>query len=149
MKFKKAGFVVAGILLLILAFFNRKDIELTKQDQISIKPISQSGYELSSVIHLHNPNLLSSTIKTVNENFYINGQSIGAFKMDLSQGVAGMKDSEFPITIRFTKDDYSKGLMRDSTNASITLRMDGEIDFQNLLSGGKIKIQQSQPLQKL
>src|SRR3954468_2183285 len=132
MKFKTTGLIVAGVLLVQLAILNRKDVQFIKQDQISIQPISETGYQLNSVIHLHNPNLLSSTIKVVNENFFINGSPIGSFKMELNQGIAGMKDSEFPISIRFTKEDYAKALQHDSLTKALTLSMDGEIDFQNL-----------------
>ena len=146
MKFKKAGLIIASILLLILAFFNRKDIVLTKQDDMKVHAISETGDEMTTVIHLYNPNLLSSTIKTVKEKFYVNGVLLSTFDMELNQGIAGMKDSEFPISVRFSKADYARAIHLDSTSASIALHVDGEIVFQNLISGGKIKIQQSQPV---
>lgn len=149
MKIRKAGLVVVGILLIVLFIFNRKDVELSRQDEFILHPISASGGELQSVIHLNNPNLLSSTIKTIHEDFYLNGILLGTLDNQLNQGIPGRKETEFPVNIRFINEDYRKAISGDSLNAArAVVTVTGKIVFDNLMSGGHIEVHQQGSISK-
>jgi|ERR1043165_184311 LEA14-like dessication related protein len=138
-------FTIVFILALIgiLYFLNRKDISLVKQDSFEVVSIGNEGYMLKSVIHLHNPNLLSSTVKTISENFYVNGNKLAIMNMEIEQGIPGMKETEFPVNIRFGKADI-ESLLSDTSTHTIKagVNVKGEIAFQNLFAGGTITVDQ-------
>jgi LEA14-like dessication related protein len=138
MKIRSAGLVITLVLLLVLIFLNREEVQMMKQTDFTWNRISASGYQLSSVIHLNNPNLLSSTIKTINEKLFINGQEVGELDNELNQGIPGRKETSFPVAIRFAKDEVADL----NTTGKIEIRMKGEIVFDNLFGGGKTLINQ-------
>jgi LEA14-like dessication related protein len=147
MNFRKAGLVIVGVLLVVLYIFNRKDVELRPLDSIHMHSISASGGDLQVVIHLNNPNLLSSTIKTIHEKFYLNGILLGILDNELNQGIPGLKETEFPVNIRFSNTDYQKALALDSLHADKpVITVEGDIQFQNLFTSGKINVHQSAPV---
>ncbi len=143
MNIRRFTIVFMLVLLGILFLLNRKDVTLTKQDGFEVSSIGNEGYLLKSVIHLHNPNLLSSTVKTVSESFYLNGNKIAILNMELNQGIAGMKDAEFPITVRFGRADIET-LLTDTLLHTIKtgINVKGEIQFQNLFNSGSIAVEQ-------
>ncbi|HLP53090.1 MAG TPA: LEA type 2 family protein [Chitinophagales bacterium] len=147
MDIKKAGLVIVGVLLVGLFLFNRSDVSLTKQDAFTITPIGANGYELHSTLHFYNPNLLSSTIKEISENFYINGRSIAIMKMEIAQGIPGRKETSFPVTVRFNRNDL-KQLFPDSAVGLVKgeVSVTGEITFSNMFGGGKISVEQNDSL---
>ena len=147
MNKRTGGLIVVGIILVVLYFFNRKDIELSPATAFHIHRISATGGELQEVIHLSNPNLLSSTIKTIHEKIYLNGILLGILDNELSQGIPGLKDTEFPVSIRFSNADYQRAVGTDSLGVhNVAVTIEGEIQFQNLFKSGKIEIHQSAPV---
>ena len=135
------------VLVAVLFAFNRKDVELVKQDKFELLPISATGDEYKSFIHLNNPNLLSSTIKTIHEKYSVNGITIAVFNMELNQGIPGLKETGFPVSVRFTKDDYSNAVHADSTmHEKVDVVIEGEIAFENLFSKGTIKVHQTETI---
>ncbi len=144
MKIKRVGLVMAVVLGVVLFFLNRSDVTLTKQDTFSVTPIGNTGYQLKSVLHLHNPNLLSSTIKTISEKFYIEGREVAILNTEISQGIPGLKETTFPVTVRFSKADLLRIFLNDSllTNFKAEINIIGEITFENLMSSGKIPVNQ-------
>jgi LEA14-like dessication related protein len=129
------------MLAMAVILFNRKDVMLSANGNFKLVKISDAGYELQSVIHLQNPNWLSSTIKTVHENFYINNKSVGEINMELNQGIPARKETSFPLGIRFTTTDLQKVFFPDSVIPPFVLiTATGEILFQNLSGGGKINV---------
>lgn len=147
MNFRRAGVLMAIALGIVLFFLNRKDVTLVKQDSFELHAISATGDQYSSIIHLKNPNLLSSTIKTIHEKYSINGVTIAVFTMEINQGIPGLKETEFPINVRFSKEDYANAVHTDSIILSdIQVLIDGEITFENLASKGEIKIHQTETI---
>ncbi len=145
MNSKRVGFIIFIISLVALYFLNRKDVTLEAQNGFELQTISPNGVELKSVIHLNNTNLLSSTIKNIHEKFYINGTLVGIIDNEINQGIPGRKVTDFPVSIRFSKDDLNKTLPLDSSTGSksedaVKVSAEGEITFQNLIGGGDIKI---------
>jgi LEA14-like dessication related protein len=136
MKIKRVGLVITLVLLLLLIFLNREELRLMKQTDFTWQKISNSGYQVSSVMHLYNPNLLSSTIKKINERLFINGQQVGELDNQIEQGIPGRKETSFPVAIRFSKEDIA-GL---NTREKIEIMTRGEIVFENLFGGGTILI---------
>lgn len=143
MNYRIVGLVITVVLLMGLFFFNRKEVEMLKQTNFEWKRITSSAYELSSVIHLHNPNLLSSTIKTIDQRFFINGKQIGELSNAIAQGIPGRKETAFPIKVRIPKSEIpSFYLDSDFVAQQIEIAMKGEIVFENLFGGGKMLIDQ-------
>ncbi len=145
MNFRKSGLVIAGLLLVALLLLNRKDLQLLSQTDFAATKITSSGYELKSILHLKNPNLLSSTVNSINEKFYLNDLYIGEFNNEIQQGIPGLKETSFPLNIRFTTGDISSIFSNDSTLLNIPCRISvsGEITFSNLSGGGKITVNQT------
>jgi len=145
MNFRKSGLVIAGLLLVALLLLNRKDVQLLSQTEFVATKITASGYELKSVLHLKNPNLLSSTINSINEKLYINDLYVGEFSNEIQEGIPGLKETAFPLNIRFTTDDIKSIFSNDSTLLNIPFRITvkGEITFSNLSGGGKISVNQT------
>jgi LEA14-like dessication related protein len=148
MNLKRWGLIIVLVLMGLLFLFNRKDLVLTSQNNFAAVPIGQTGYELNSVIHVNNPNLLSSTVKTISEKFYLNGKSIAILNLEINQGIPGMKETSFPITVRFNKDDLYQIFPADTgvMNISAQITVTGEISFENMMSSGKIQIDQKDSL---
>ena len=147
MNFRKAGLVITIVLVAAIFLLNRKDVTLAKQDNFELNAVSTTGAEFKSVIHLHNPNLLSSTIKIIDEKFSINGIQIAQLSIDMSQGIPGLKETAFPVSVRFSKEDYYNAVRTDSTmseNAEVLI--EGEINFENLTGNGTIKIHQTETI---
>ena len=144
MNFRKAGLVVVGVILVVLYFLNRHDLELEPQQFLAIRPISATGADMPTVIRLKNSNLLSSTIKTIHEKFYLNGVLLGILDNELNQGIPGLQTTEFPAKIRVSQQDFLHALGPDSLNPGhADIRVEGEIVFQNLFTSGKIDIHQT------
>src|SRR5699024_10185468 len=130
-------------LLGIILFFNREEIKLVKQDTFLLKKISASGYELQSVIKLKNDNLLSSTIMNVDEKFYINDELVSIMHLELSQGIPGRgKETEFPVMVRFNSEGWKDFALNDTTGGTIplVLKISGEIEYKNMMGGGKTTV---------
>ena len=144
MNLKMAGLVFTGLLLVALYFFNRSDVTITGQTNFTVTPIGNSGLLLNSVITFKNPNLLSSTINTISEQFFIEGREVARMNMDLQQGIPGMKESSFPVNVRFSKTDLQRIFGTDTLNATqkAQLQVLGEISFKNMMNSGKITVNQ-------
>lgn len=144
MNFRKGGLIIAGILLVATIFLNRSDVQLSSQADFSVTKITASGYELKSVVKLHNPNLLSSTIHSINEKFYLNDIFVGEFNNELEQGIPGRKDTDFPLNIRFSQTDVHELFAGDTLlQKKCRVTVKGEIVFSNLTGGGKITVNQT------
>jgi LEA14-like dessication related protein len=142
MNFKRIGFFFAIILFLAVYLLNRKDVQFMKQDGFKIEPISATGMEFKSVLHLYNPNLLSSTIKKVHERFIINGVLVGELDNEINQGIPGRKETEFPVSIRFTKEQYDS-VIGNTPLIPATIQVEGEVVYNNFTSSGEVKVNQS------
>ena len=147
MNFRKAGLIIIPVILVVLYFLNNKEVELNPAVSLQMHSISTSGGEIKAVIRLNNPNLLSSTIKSIHEKFMLNGMVIGIIDNELNQGIPGLKETEFPTSIRFSNEDYQKAIALDSAHANhVVMVIDGEIQYQNLFKPGKIAVHQSAPV---
>lgn len=141
MNKRRIGLVVFVVLAAAVVLLNRKDVILTSGGNFKLLKITSEGYELQSVIHIQNPNWLSSTIKSLHENFYINGKSVGEVNLELNQGIPGRKETSFPLSIRFTALDLNKIFASDSMLPDkVEVSAAGEIIFQNLSGSGKITV---------
>lgn len=143
MNWKRAGWIVAIIIFAAVYFLNRNDIQFIRQDSFKLIPIAESGLELSSIIHLYNPNLLSSTIKRIHEQFLINGIVVGELDNEINQGIPGRKETEFPVSIRFSKEDYEKIMATIPIKDSIIVTITGEIVYNSFTSSGDVKVNQA------
>ena len=136
--------IIFGLLLVGLYIFNRKDLELRPQKPVHVHLLGSNGGEIQAVITLNNPNLLSSTIKTIHEKFSCNGVLLGIMDNEINQGIPGLKETEFPVSVRFSLADYQKALALDSLHAgNPVITLSGYIQFQNLFSSGKIEVHQT------
>lgn len=140
MSKKRLGLIGFIVIFAAAWYFNRKGPELRAQDEIQLKPIGSTGIELNSTIHLYNPNLLSVTIGRVHERFYIKGKLMGELDAQLSQGIPGLKETEFPVNIRFEKELLDKAMARDSGSNTIQVAIDGEITYEHFVSSGILKV---------
>lgn len=143
MNYRYAGLLLVGILVVALAFSNNKKIEVEPMQSFTVHRISGSGGELQGVIVLNNPNILSSTIKNIHEKFYINGILLGILDNEINQGIPGRKETEFPVSIRFSNTDYQNAVAADTTHPVNTLVVTGTIEYQNLFKPGKAEVNQS------
>jgi len=139
MKIRSLSYIIILLLFVALYFLNRKQVELVAEDNINLNRIGSSGYELRANIRLKNPNLLSSTIKSFHENIFVNGIEVGILDNELNQGIPGLKETAFPISVRFSKDEFAGAISADSTKPA-SVHIKGEIVFQNLFGGGTIKV---------
>ena len=144
MTLKRVGILIAVVLAVIIYLFNRADVELTKQDTFSVASIGGTGFLLKSELHLNNPNLLSSTIKTITEKYFIAGREVARMNMEINQGIPGRKETSFPISVRFSKADIQAIFPDDTvlTDVKAEVTVTGEITFQNVVGGGTIKVNQ-------
>ncbi|MBL0308296.1 MAG: hypothetical protein IPP77_00915 [Bacteroidetes bacterium] len=142
MKIKRIGILIALALLVVLYFLNRADIVLVRQDKFEIYQLSAEGYELKSLIHLDNPNLLSSTVETIRQEFRVDGVVIGIFEMELNQGIPGRKETVFPVSIRFGNDAISSS-SPDSSTRNVEVEVKSKIAFHNFIGGGTIQADQN------
>lgn len=147
MNFRIAGLVITGLLLAGLWFFNSSDVSLVGQNNFKAAPVATTGLEIKSVITFNNPNLLSSTIQTINEQFFIEGREVARMNIDLQQGIPGRKETSFPVNVRFSKSDLLRIFGTDSLiPAKAEVEVTGEIAFKNMLNGGKILVNQKDSL---
>lgn len=137
---KRIGLLIFIVLAAAVLWLNRKDVVLHSQNEFKLVKISTTGYELQSVIHLQNPNFLSATIKTIQEDFYINGIKVGELSSEINQGIPGWKETSFPVSIRFTSEDWERIFPDSHVPAKAEVTVKGEINFQNLTGSGKITV---------
>ncbi len=140
MKKRLIGIGIAFIALLVLMLLNKKEVILEQQGGYTLTPIGNQGLELSSTLALHNPNLLSSTIQSINEKYSINGLTVASLEIELSQGISGHKTTTFPVSVRFSKDDLQKAMNGDTLATAAPLHITGEIIYKNFTGGGTIKV---------
>lgn len=133
MNKKLGGIVVTALLVIGVMLLNRREVLFQGQDNFVLKKISSTGYELQSVIKLKNNNLLSSTIQNLDEKFYLNDTLIFIMHMELQQGIPGMKETTFPIMVRFNMDSLSEF---DTFN----IRAEGNADYKNFTGGGNLQL---------
>ncbi len=64
--------------------------------------------------------------------------------MDLKKGIPGIKESSFPVNVRFSKTDLQRIFGTDTLNATqkAQLQVLGEISFKNMMNSGKITVNQ-------
>ncbi|MBK8657539.1 MAG: LEA type 2 family protein [Bacteroidetes bacterium] len=129
-----------AVLFLGIVLLNRKDVQLQSQHSSQLRRLSASGYELVTVAEFNNPNLLSSTLTSVHEKFYINGKSVGILHMEPEQGIPGRKVTSFPVSLRIPASDLVAVLV-DSRVQTVLLEIEGEIAFRNFTGGGKMNVQ--------
>lgn len=147
MKFRGMGWLIALALLGGLFLLNRSDVELTAQDSLAIVPIGSTGMELKSTLKLNNPNLLSATIKTIEEKFYINGVQVSILSMQPDQGIPGRKETALPVSVRFSRNDVQQFLPDSSVGTKRALvTITGTIDFTTMFGKGTIQVNQTDSL---
>jgi LEA14-like dessication related protein len=147
MNSKNVGILIFVILLALVVVFNRGDVTLVSQSDFKLRPISSNGFMLESEIHLNNPNILSCTVKSIHEEFRINGKVIGILDQEINQGIPGRKESSFPVNIRFGKDEYKRPISGDSANSNkANISVEGEIVFSKVIGGGKIVVNENRLL---
>lgn len=147
-KIPGKGILIALVLLGVLLLFNRRQVQLTAQDSLQLYSLGGNGYGLKSVIHLNNPNLLSSTINNINQKFYVDGVYAGELKINLEQGIPGRKITDLPVEIRLTADEGTALYTAIKTGNKHKVNITGEINFHNLTGSGKIAVDiQEAPLQ--
>jgi hypothetical protein len=139
MNFRKIGLLGFLIILVAIYFLNRSDLQVTTQNNFSSAPIGNAGYELNSVLVIKNPNLLSSTIKTITESYFIEGREVARMNIDLDRGIPGLKETSFPINVRFGKADLERVFGTDTIARTIKaeVAVTGEITYRNMMNGGK------------
>ncbi len=138
-----AGPAVILVLLGGLYLFNRSDVELSKQDSYNIISLGKDGLELTSDLHLNNPNLLSATIKTIDERYTINGRPVAIFSMEVAQGIPGRKETTLPVSVRFSRADVQQFLPDSAVGTTkALLTVTGKIEFSNMFGGGTITVNQ-------
>ncbi|MBK7147759.1 MAG: LEA type 2 family protein [Bacteroidetes bacterium] len=140
MKKRIGGVLFLAVLFLGIVLLNRKDVQLQSQHSSQLRRLSASGYELVTVAEFNNPNLLSSTLTSVHEKFYINGKSVGILHMEPEQGIPGRKVTSFPVSLRIPASDLEAVLV-DSRVQTVLLEIEGEIAFRNFTGGGKMNVQ--------
>lgn len=141
------GWLIALLLLGGLFLLNRSDVELTAQDSLSVTPIGSNGLLLQSTLKLNNPNLLSATIKTVEETFYINNVPVAILNMQPEQGIPGRKETALPVSVRFSRNDIRQFLPDSAvgiTRAAVTIT--GTIEFTTMFGKGTIKVNSTDSL---
>ncbi len=136
---------IGGVLLLVILFLgivllNRKGVQLQSQHGSQLRRLSASGYELVTVADFNNPNLLSSTLISLHEKFYINGKSVGILHMEPEQGIPGRKVTSFPVSLRIPASDLEH-VLADSSVPIVLLNIEGEIAYRNFTGGGKMNVQ--------
>lgn len=142
MKQKGIGILIAALLGLGLVLLNRSNLQLTAQDNFLIRKISASGYELQSTIRIYNPNLLSSTIESIEEEFRINGQVVSILKMQPQQGIPGRKETLLPVMVRMDTETFNKAFPNDSIAGTepVQVTVTGEIEYKNFTGGGRLPV---------
>ena len=60
--------------------------------------------------------------------------------MELEQGIPGRKVTSFPVSLRIPVADLMD-VISDSSQQSVLLEIEGEVEYRNFTSGGKIKVQ--------
>jgi len=144
MNLRKVGLIAVGLIVVALFLLNRKPVELVKQDAFTATPIANTGYILQSAIHLYNPNLLSATIKTISEKYFIEGREVSIMSMEVNQGIPGMKETTFPTNVRFGVAELDDIFINDciSKSKKVELNVIGEITYESMMSSGKVSVNQ-------
>ncbi len=140
MKKRLGGLLLLVALFIGIVLLNRADVELKSQNGVELRRLSSSGFELETNAEFNNPNLLSSTLTRLHEKFFINGKSVGILNMELEQGIPGRKVTSFPVSLRIPVSDLMD-VISDSRQQSVLLEIEGEVEYRNFTSGGKIKVQ--------
>jgi LEA14-like dessication related protein len=140
MKKRLGGLLLLVALFIGIVLLNRADVELKSQNGVELRRLSSSGFELETTAEFNNPNLLSSTLTKLHEKFFINGKGVGILNMELEQGIPGRKVTSFPVSLRIPVADL-KDVIADSSQQSVLLEIEGEVEYRNFTSGGKIKVQ--------
>ena len=125
--------------------FNKHPVTLRPSDNFELGKMG-GGYELKSTLRLHNPNLLSSTIENIYQEYRINGTLVGILDMGLEQGIPGRKETEFPIGLRFTDKDLVRIMALDSAAKEVQVKVTGEVVFSNFIGGGTVKVDETHPV---
>ncbi len=141
------GILIVLALVAGLWFFNRSEITLTTQDNFELLPIGTNGWELKSVLHINNPNMLSVTVNTIREQFYINGTPVGQLDMGVNRGIPGHKETELPVSIRFTVEALA-ALIADTMVGPTPIKVTGTISYNKLVGEGQLEVSQSGKLNK-
>jgi|GEM_PF-1866408 len=133
MNKKLGGILVTALLVIGVMLLNRREVIFVGQNNFVLKKISSTGYELQSLIILKNNNLLSSTIQNLDEKFYLNDTLISIMHMELQQGIPGIKETTFPIMVRFNMDSLNEF-------DAHSIRAEGNADYKNFTGGGNMKL---------
>ncbi len=57
-------------------------------------------------------------VKSIHEEFRINGKVLGILDQEINQGIPGRKESSFPVSIRFGEDEFNRAIGGDSANTN-------------------------------
>lgn len=131
---KKGGILVVILLVVVLYFFNKHPVTLRPSENFELGKMG-GGYELKSTLLLHNPNLLSSTIENIYQEYRINGTGAGTLQTEIRQGIPGRKETTFPVGIRFGGEVLENMPPGDSLPLLVMTR----ISFSNFIGGGNIE----------
>ncbi|MCW5909298.1 MAG: LEA type 2 family protein [Chitinophagales bacterium] len=136
------GILIVALLGLGLIMLNRNPLQLQAQSGFALHRISASGYELQSTITIYNPNILSSTIENLHEEFRLNGELVSIIKQQPMQGIPGRKETSFPVSIRFDEEAFARIVAADSLfdGNTLNLNVTGEITYHNFTGGGSIVV---------
>lgn len=140
MKKRLWGIGIVILLAFILFLFNRGEVNVVKQNDLHIQPLGNSGYELSSVLRLDNPNLLSSTLVSLHEEFKLNNVTVAIITQELNQGIPGRKETALPLSIRFTTADMQAAVNDSVLPKSLPLTITGKLEYHNVMSSGTANI---------
>jgi LEA14-like dessication related protein len=141
MKNRLIGILIAVLIGAVLILMNREELQLASQSPFLLKQINGTGYELQSQLKLYNPNLLSSTVQEIHETFKLNGTTAAILNMQVEQGIAGRKETSFPVMVRFDKATFEK-VFPDSvlTGTEVPVEITGEITYKNFTVSGVVNV---------
>ncbi len=131
------GLAFIIILFLALVLLNRRDVKLQIESP-EIVPLGNSGYELRIQHTFENPNLLSSTIVSIDEEIFVNGIAAGQINLQPEQGIPGLKNTTLPVMLRFSKDKVDLSMC--GNGQKVLLDLSGKIVYRNLTGGGNIDV---------
>ncbi|MCS6935331.1 MAG: LEA type 2 family protein, partial [Chitinophagales bacterium] len=134
MKFRYAGLLVAIAGFALLYTFNRSALEFVAQESFALNPVGNSGWECSSILKLHNPNLLSATLVSIEEAYRINGTEIAILNHEMNQTLPGQKTSRFPVSVRFARGDIP-------FDSIALLSVTGKVHYRSMFREGNLTIQ--------
>lgn len=140
MKKRLWGIGIVVVLAFVLFLFNRGEVQVVKQDNLQLQALGSSGYQLNSTLRLHNPNFLSSTLVTLHEEYKLNNVTVAILNQELNQGIPGLKESAFPLSIRFTTADLQAAVKDSIFPASLPLTIAGKLEYHNVMNSGTANI---------